>query len=183
MPRFDKLLVLDLDETLLHAADSEDDVGRSPDHRLFDYPLYRRPHVDTFLAWAREHFELGVWTSSSASYAAPVVDWLGLGDVSFVWSRQRCSRRFDSETMDVVYRKPLWKLLRRGYAKEKVLFVDDTPEKIAASYGNHVPVRPYEGDLADDELLWLPKLLESLGPLPNVRAIEKRGWRRRFVDG
>lgn len=109
-----------------------------------------------------------------------MVAWLGLEDVSFVWSRERCTRRFDPETMEVVFRKPLWKIRRRGYAIEKVLFVDDSPEKIAASYGNHVPIRPFEGDLADDELAWLPKLLEALGPVPNVRTIEKRGWRRRF---
>jgi hypothetical protein len=40
-------------------------------------------------------------------------------------------------------------------------------------------VRPFVGDPNDDELLHLEHYLRELGPVENVRTIEKRGWRSR----
>lgn len=182
MPRFDQLLVLDLDETLVYAADSEDEVGRPAEASVAGYALYRRPHVEEFLATALAWFEVGIWTASSAGYADAVVRFLGVRDrVRFLWARDRCTRWFDSETMDRVTLKPLKKLLRaHPFPKERILFVDDTPEKIRRSYGNYIRVQPFEGDPADDELPALLRYLETLGPEDDVRRVEKRGWRSRF---
>ena len=78
MPRFDKLLVLDLDETLIHATAKPQSVGRAGEHAVGPYAVYRRPHLDEFLRTVLEWFDLGVWTSSSPLYATQVVQWLGL---------------------------------------------------------------------------------------------------------
>ncbi|HJL00938.1 MAG TPA: HAD family hydrolase [Polyangiaceae bacterium LLY-WYZ-15_(1-7)] len=181
MPRFDKLLVLDLDETLLHTRAAPLD-GREPHGVIGPWVAYRRPHVAAFLDAALDLFEVGVWTSAGAGYAAQAVRWLE-GELAFVWSRSRCTRDFDPEQMEVVHAKPLRKLLRKGWRKEAILAVDDTPAKWRRSYGNLVRVAPFEGDPADDELPALLRYLEELGPAPNVRTIEKRGWRQRTVNG
>jgi len=61
--------------------------------------------------------------------------------------------------------------------------VDDSARKHERNYGNLVTVRPFEGDPADDELVHLERYLLALADVPNVRAIEKRGWRNRVVPG
>lgn len=79
-----------------------------------------------------------------------------------------------------MYLKPIRKLRRAGFRRERILYVDDSPEKIARSYSNLVPIRPYVGDLCDAELPRVLSYLHTLGPLKNVRPVEKRWWRLRL---
>jgi hypothetical protein len=76
--------------------------------------------------------------------------------------------------------KSLKKVKRQGYDLARVLMVDDTARKLERSYGNHVPVRPFEGDPADDELAALLVFLGRFRDLGDVRPPEKRAWRLRI---
>lgn len=73
--------------------------------------------------------------------------------------------------------KVLRKVRRRGYDLERVLFVDDSPEKHVLNYGNLIHVPPFEGDLQDDELRPLLAYIDGLAAVPNLRKVEKRYWR------
>ncbi|WP_282296829.1 HAD family hydrolase [Stenotrophomonas sp. PS02289] len=171
-----KLLVLDLDETLVHASEVE--LERPADMRVADYHVYKRPHVDAFLDFAFSRFRVGVWTSSGELYARPLVAQLMPGRTpEFVWSAKRCTTVRDWETGHYSTQKRLAKLKRRGYRLEQIIGIDDTPSKYAQNYGNLVLVQEFNGDLADDELAMLPAYLEHLAVQPNVRSIEKRRWR------
>jgi TFIIF-interacting CTD phosphatase-like protein len=173
--RYDKLLVLDLDETLIHACEAP--LGRAPDNRVGPYEVHHRPGVVGFLERCLERFEVGIWTASTLSYARPVLAALVDPDrFAFVWDRGHCTLRCDPETRDYSFVKDIRKLRRRGYERAKILFVDDTPANIARSYGNYVRVRPWLGEPDDDELARLSEYLDQLGPLEDVRPIEKRGW-------
>lgn len=55
--------------------------------------------------------------------------------------------------------------------------IDDSPEKHIDNYGNLVQVTPYFGVNPDDELLKLIQYLEKIKLEPNIRSIEKRGWK------
>jgi carboxy-terminal domain RNA polymerase II polypeptide A small phosphatase len=175
--QFDKLLVLDMDETLVHA----DERLVRYEFAVGPYRVVRRPHVERFLAFAFEHFTaVGVWTAASRGFAVPVLDQLlDRKRLAFLWCRERCGRRWDPETGEIIPLKDLRKLRKRGYDERKVLFVDDTPAKLQRSYGNLVAVRPFVGDPADDELIHLEHYLRELGTVENVRTVEKRGWRSR----
>lgn len=174
-----KLLVLDLDETLFYATETP--LARSAEFRVGPYHAYRRPFLEPFLADCFEHFEVGVWTSASAHYATAVVSALFPPHTppAFIWSEARCSIRFDPETNEHCPRKRLKKLVQKGYRREHIIAVDDTPEKWAESYGNLVPVRPFYGDVHDNELPRLARFLITLAGVENVRTLEKRGWRGR----
>lgn len=77
-----------------------------------------------------------------------------------------------------MYRVKDLKTIRRvGYELERVIVVDDTAKKHERNYGNLVRVRPFEGQLDDDELLYLATYLETLAGVDDVRVVEKRGWR------
>jgi len=174
------LLILDLDETLVFAA--EGDLERPPDFRVGPYSVYRRPHLDEFLKSCCENFEIAVWSSSGADYLAEVLRSILPAGVSpvFVWDRERCVRAFDPEQQGACFVKDFKKIKRLGYDLDRVLIVDDTPQKAQRNYGNAIYVSPFYGDAKDDELLRLSRYLKSLCDSRNVRAIEKRGWKRQL---
>jgi len=175
-----KLLVLDLDEALIFA--SETPLHPPADFFTGRYHVYKRPLVDEFLPAVQGWFRLAVWTSSSPSYAKAVVDRLfpEPDALAFLWASDRCTVVFDPESLEHYRTKKLEKLKRKGYRLESVIVVDDSPEKHRSAYGNLVRVRPYTGDTTDDELPRLKAYLEQLRLVPNIRSVEKRGWRERI---
>lgn len=179
MPRFDKLLVLDIDETLIHSADSR--LDRDPDFMLFDYFVYKRPGVDTFIDTCFDWFEVGFWTSASPEYARGILEELDgtARNATFLWTRERCSYRVDAETRQQYVVKDIRKLVKSGYDVGKIIFVDDRADSLERSYGNAVIVDRYEGARDDDELSALLPFLEVLGQTADIRSVEKRNWRKR----
>ncbi len=171
-----KLLVLDLDETLVHACETR--LAHEPHFGVGPYAVYERPGVRDFIAHVLGRFEVGVWTSSGEQYAAAVVDHLfPPGSLRFVWASSRCTLVRDWQTGGQQWAKKLCKLKARGYRLESIIAVDDTPAKYAANFGNLVAVREFLGDPADTELPLLSRYLDRLALVPNVRVVEKRGWR------
>ena len=190
-PVIDKpLLILDLDETLVHAR--EEALNRPADFIVFGYHVYRRPYLGDFLNSVQADFELAVWSSGSDDYVAAVVDNVFGADfpLHFVWGRSRATLMrlmrdeygYDYDPWDHRrYLKPLKKVKRMGWRLERMLIVDDTPEKCVRNYGNAIHPLPFEGDEADSELLRLAAYLLTLKDEPDVRRIEKRRWRELMV--
>ena len=172
------LLVLDLDETLIFA--SREPLVRDPDHVVGPYSVYHRPGLASFLDFAFERFNVAVWTSSSPAYARGVCEAIFPDQslLAFVWASDRCTMRRDIDADQWVQVKNFAKLRRRGFNLDRVLVVDDSPEKHIKNYGNLVLVRPYYGETEDDELHALSSYLAKLSSLPDVRSLEKRNWRR-----
>jgi RNA polymerase II subunit A small phosphatase-like protein len=177
----DRLLILDLDETLIHASGVP--LDRPADFIAGRWHVYKRPHLEAFLASCLEWFTVAVWTSASPAYATRIVATVfpNPEQLAFVWAADRCSQRYDHEMFEHYWRKNLHKVRRKGWPLERVIVVDDTPRKWEQSYGNLVRVRAFEGDPADDELPLLLRYLEELRHVPNVRRIEKRYWRQHVL--
>ena len=176
------LLILDLDETLVHAT--EGPLGHDHDFTVGPYVVYRRPHLDEFLATCSVCFRLAVWSSASDVYVRDVIGRIitpGIG-LAFAWGRSRCVRRFNPESYETDYLKDLKKVKRVGYDLRRVLIIDDTPRKVRRHYGNAVYVPPFTGNLEDRTLPRLAGYLASLRDEPDVRVLEKRGWLA-VVDG
>lgn len=182
------LLILDLDETLIHA--SAKPLARTADFRLSGYHVYKRPHLERFLTECATRFQLAIWSAGSDSYVAEAVKHIippGI-DLALVWGRSRCTFSVDSRkvqedgfldpTSHYNFAKKLKKLLRLGYRLERMLIVDDTPAKCIHNYGNAIYVEEFLGDEDDAELPLLAAYLATLAEVPNVRTLEKRGWRR-----
>jgi RNA polymerase II subunit A small phosphatase-like protein len=176
-----KLLILDLDETLIHSVEAP--LARDPDFTFERYHVYKRPGVDDFIRHAGSLFELAVWSASTADYASAVVAQLFPPSVSlsFVWARDRCTRRFNPARYSHWWIKDLKKVKKRGYDLKSVLMVDDTAAGLTRQYGNLVRVTSFEGDTADNELYLLRAYLSSLAEVEDVRQVEKRGWHATVV--
>ena len=175
-----KLLVLDLDETLIHARETP--LAHAEDFRALDYFVYRRPQLTPFLATVAQHFELSVWTSSGHVYAQAVVEQvLAPYPLRFVWSNRRCTLVRDWPGDRQVELKSLAKLKRHGWSLDDIVAVDDTPAKHARNHGNLVAVSEFRGEPADQELQLLALYLPTLAQLPSVRCVEKRNWREQAL--
>ncbi len=185
------LLILDLDETLIHAT--EQDLGIPFAYQVGKYKVYLRSCLHEFLETCHQHFELAIWSSATEDYIGEIVQNTLPAHVkfSFIWGRNRCtpiiSPRVDEYgyyNMDISsyyeYAKKLHKLKRKGYSLDQILMVDDTPAKLVYNYGNAIYIKPFTGLPTDQELPKLAQYLLTLQGVLDVRAIEKRGWSNNF---
>ena len=185
-----KLLVLDLDETLLHAT--EFPLQRPYDYLISGIYIYLRPGVFEFLDFCFSHFDVAIWSSGSQGYVQSVISIVfGRYKFVFVWDLRKCTHYAPLNTcIDDIYGqngefapltssycviKKLSKL-KKKYPLESILIVDDTPEKCIKNYGNAIYIKPFYGSINDKELYKLSKYLLTLKDIANVRIIEKRNW-------
>lgn len=186
------LLILDLDETLIHASATE--VRADADFQVFHYFVYKRPGLAEFLTTCTRHFKLAIWSSASDDYVQAVVRQILPAEVAleFVWGRSRCTPFTTPQideygyynldgTSSYEYAKRLKKVRRRGFSLSQMLIVDDTPAKVQQNYGNAIYIKPYLGSIDDEELSYLGRYLLTLKDELNVRTIEKRHWRQKHL--
>ncbi len=173
----DKLLILDLDETLIHATEKE--LEFSSDYQFDKYFVYKRPHLDKFLVDISKHFTIGIWSSADDIYVTEIVKNIKPDKVELeiIWGRSRCSLKRDDTFDSYFFEKRLDKLKKKGFKLEQIIIVDDTPEKSRNNYGNAIYIREFLGDTTDDELKHLYEYLLTLKNVDNIRTIEKRSWR------
>ena len=186
------LIVLDLDETLIHAT-TEEKFGEI-DFSVGPYGVYIRPGLQPFLELLREHFRVAVWSSASDDYVTTVASHLFPAGypLEFIWGRSRCTLRRDTKEVELYghtdanshlhYTKMLRKVKDRGYVQslERLLIIDDTPTKVRNAYGNAIYPRVFDGSPDDEELALLGRYLLIIKDVENVRSIEKREWREQI---
>lgn len=171
------LLILDMDETLIHATE---EVLLTPDFKVGRYNVYRRPHLKKFLKACSELYDLAIWSSGTCHYVHAVVAKIMPPNIQpvFIWCRDRCTPQLHPETRDHFYLKNLKKVKRLGYDLDRVLIVEDTAVNVRLNYGNAIFVASYFGQPKDDELRLLKDYLASIHSVANVRKLEKREWRQ-----
>jgi TFIIF-interacting CTD phosphatase-like protein len=172
-----RLLILDVDETLIYGAETA--LERPGDFCVGPYQVYRRPYLSEFLAGVGKWYELAIWSSATLDYVSDIAKTICPAPLEwrFVWGRDRCTQRMHPELFQIDYIKDLKKVRRLGYDLDRVLFIDDTPSKLARNFGNAIYVQPFTGDPSDEELSLLLRYLDSVRSVSNYRALEKRGWR------
>ena len=179
MPRFDKILMLDIDETLIHS--SYHLLDREADLQLGPYYIYKRPGVEYFLDQCFEWFEVGIWTTATKDYATFIMEHLldDLLKLAFMWTRKSCERNIDFDHMFAYYIKDLQKLCReKKYDPSKIIVIDDLWKTAEKNPENLVLVDRYDGNSEDDELYRLIPYLGMLGASKeDIRKVDKSNWR------
>merc|ERR1712129_489517 len=163
-----KVLVLDLDETLIHSH--HDGVqrptvkpGTPPDFILkvtidrhpVRFFVHKRPHVDFFLAVVSQWFELVVFTASMEIYGTAVADKLdcNLGMLNRRYYRQHCTQDFGSYTKD---------LSAICADLSSIFILDNSPGAYRAYPDNAIPIKSWFNDPSDTALLNLLPVLDAL---------------------
>lgn len=179
----DRLIVLDLDETLFHSTDVED--VDEYDFENCGFVTILRPFHYKFLDFCFSNFDaVGVWTAAGSEYAKIAMEntfyEFGFPEAHFVYTYDNCVKRRIPEPWGeskIQIFKDLSKISKFGFDLDHTLVVDDLAEAYPRQYGNLVKVKPFHGEKDDIELLKLVEYLELIKNEENYRSIEKRGWR------
>ena len=178
------LLVIDLDSTLIFAAESE--IHKQYDYKVFQFFVYLRPYFLQFLRSVSGYFSLALWSAGSDKYVQNIVEKVFPSEIpfDFVWARSRCdfegySKEFVHE--NDLYSKDLKVLKRYGYKMERVLIMDDSPNICMKNKKNSIHVQPFLGGTGDKELLYLNEYLMKVSREENVMELDTSIWYKHFV--
>lgn len=122
-----KLLVMDLDETIVHTVYSPIEGAVLKAKRGYFY-LYERPFLKEFLDRYSLEYDLAIWSASKADYVSWIIRSTVLSEYSFVFknTRKNCMRIFGNGG-HLEYRKDLTAYLSQY---EKVIMLDDVPKMV-----------------------------------------------------
>lgn len=159
-----KVLVLDLDETLIHSSFEKVDNYDFTINLRFDQkfrPVYirKRPHVDVFLQAIRGHFEIVVFTASMKGYANAVLNQLDPEGTIF---HHRLYRR-NCTLVGRTFQKDLSRL---GRDLSQTLIIDNSPVCYEMQPENGIHILSWFENPNDTELLKM---------IPIIRRIQNDG--------
>ncbi|KAI4900168.1 hypothetical protein NFI96_023894 [Prochilodus magdalenae] len=175
-----KILVLDLDETLIHSH--HDGVlrptvrpGTPPDFILkvvidkhpVRFFVHKRPHVDFFLEVVSQWYELVVFTASMEIYGSAVADKLdnNKGILNRRYYRQHCTLDLGSYIKDLsVVHADL----------SSIVILDNSPGAYRSHPDNAIPIKSWFSDPSDTALLNLLPMLDALRFTADVRSVLSR---------
>ncbi|XP_048857420.1 LOW QUALITY PROTEIN: CTD nuclear envelope phosphatase 1A-like [Brienomyrus brachyistius] len=175
-----KILVLDLDETLIHSH--HDGVlrpsvrpGTPPDFILkvvidkhpVRFFVHKRPHVDFFLEVVSQWYELVVFTASMEIYGSAVADRLdnNRSILKRRYYRQHCTLDLGSYIKDLsVVHSDL----------SSIVILDNSPGAYRGHPDNAIPIKSWFSDPSDTALLNLLPMLDALRFTADVRSVLSR---------
>lgn len=173
-----KVLILDMDETLIHCVD--DIQTQNPDVILeIDFPgeeivcagINLRPFVLECLREATEIMQVVVFTASHQVYADAILDHLDPDKTLF---SHRMYRQHCVQTPEGYYVKDLRVILNRDL-KDMVL-VDNSVYSFAYQVDNGIPIISYYDNPDDEELLHLMFYIKSIVDCDDVRRKNRNAF-------
>lgn len=187
-----KLIILDLDETLISSHDVEE---KDYDFIVCGYiKVKKRPHVDEFLQGLVEmDYDIAVWTAAKHEYAVEVVASLFFNvtkpiHLQFIFTYNKCTQvsidpinEFEYKVVLLKKLSKIWrhKLYKSKWNKYTTFIIDDNEYTFRKNYGNAIPIPAWKNkeDQKEDQLLrHLLPLLKIWKYHDNVRKIDKRYW-------
>ncbi len=164
-------LVLDLDETLVHASlqpvhTADDFVQLQSNGVQYQLWVNYRPHMMEFLLYAAERFEVVLFTASQQVYADMVI-----ASIERKAQKQLFRHRLfrgDCVELNGSYVKDLVAMNRR---LAEICIVDNSIGAFALQVDNGIPIRSWFDDPDDRELLNIQPILHQLQNSTDVRPI------------
>lgn len=184
-PRSKKLLLLDLDETLVHTSSATKLQGVSSNFSINSNQLhvFCRPHLTSFLARISRIYDVAVFTAGERGYANPILDHLE-GIVSTVLEvsghhglikfqfKYRLFREQCIKNVDGVFVKDL-AVLENLYSLKDMVLVDNSRESFSLQPENGVHVSSWFFSQKDSQLVQLYRLLKKISLAEDVRLENK----------
>lgn len=163
-----KILILDLDETLIHSTteyqllnDFDFKIEFENDTTFF---VRKRPNLDVFLKYVFNNFKVAIWTASTEKYAKSILEKcnVNVSNLEFLWTREKCI---------IVDNNVLKNLSDTNFDLKDILIVDDIEETATNNPENLILIKPYFYG-KDNELLKLIEYLERIKNEPDYRNRE-----------
>ncbi|CAK75468.1 unnamed protein product (macronuclear) [Paramecium tetraurelia] len=160
-----KLLILDLDETLIHITITLQD----DDEERFDLCFNVRPFCNEFLKEMSKYYNIHLFTASSELYANAIVNHL---DPKRQYINEILCRNNCFETKNGFFIKDLRIITNRTL--KDIVIVDNLPHSFGLQLENGIPILEYLDDQKDEELKLLQHYLIKLSKEDDVRLFNKQ---------
>ena len=178
-----KMLILDLDETLVHSCFKPNNNNLNnnipkPDILLnikfngkyHEVLVYKRPFVDEFLEKMNKYYNLIIFTASVQEYADPLLDQLDKNKfIKLRYYRHSCL--MDKNGKFVKNLSSIYNDLKN------VILLDNNPISYSYNKSNGLPIITWHFDKKDRELLKVIPILEFLSTVDDIR-----NYLPRFVE-
>mmetsp|Transcript_23062 Transcript_23062/g.58471 ORF Transcript_23062/g.58471 Transcript_23062/m.58471 type:complete len:245 (-) Transcript_23062:206-940(-) len=164
------LLVLDLDETLIHSTQTPTDESdfhfeTNVEGRPATFYVAVRPHAYYFLSMVSHWYEVVVFTSSVKEYGEMVIDHLRRhADIKGGLFRDSCTTTERGRVKD---------LRAQNCDMNRTIVIDNSPEHYRCNPENAIPISSWTHKQDDEELLSLLPMLNALRHLRDVRSVLK----------
>ena len=164
------VLVLDLDETLIHSTVSNKNKGVpmsyvNENNKVVKFTVIKRPYVDEFLRQLKKHYTLVLFTASDRLYADTCLTLIDPDSSIF-------SYRLYKDSCMVINKQLGVKDLRmfKKIDRDNIFIVDNNPACYMFQFGSAIPIRSFYGSDNDVELLKLTKILYLFSKLKNKHS-------------
>ena len=161
------VLVIDLDETLVHSANGRQDgeqvfTIKTKTQGRVSFTVTVRPFAREFLRSVKEHYTLILFTASDKAYADKVLKLIDPNDEIFDLKlyKQSClsiDNKFNVKDLRMF----------RNIALHDIIILDNNPICYLLQPGNAIPITSFYFDLEDIELKKLAAILKHIAPLEN----------------
>lgn len=162
------MLVLDLDETLIHSTTRvsstyDKKIQVEIDRATCDFYVSKRPYADHFLNAVSKWYDLVIFTASLPEYAGPVIDWLDPKNlIQRRYFRDSCTHKEGNYLKNLTVIEP---------DLSQVFIIDNSPNVYSIVPDNAIPIEGWFSDKNDAALLDLIPFLDSLRFTQDVRSI------------
>ena len=192
-----KLLILDMDETLLHSRfiklngteENTLDAGVRPDENgvmEFNILISNKPNqppslrlnvklrdnLEEALSYLATMYEICVFTAGEQDYADTILNFID-EDRSII--QHRLYRHHCVRPETGVYVKDLSVIADRNL--KDMMLVDNSIISFAFNLSNGIPIKAFLGDRNDDELLYMVTYLEEVFTKPDIRKFIDQTFR------
>lgn len=155
------LLILDIDETLLHTTWEQ--LNQKADFCYKGRNVYLRPHLHDFMSFCFKYFTVAIYSSAKAEYVQYVLKRV-VGDLkkfNFIKTRTHCRKIYKNDGWGdlEIYLKNLTMLPE--YIPNKTFMIDDRPSTVHP-LDLVISVDEFRGNKSDHELLLLQEKLLKL---------------------
>lgn len=164
-----RLLLLDLDETLVHSENFQEGVQYDFIVDFMDYSgksldsvgIFFRPYAEQFLKDVAEDYVVAIFTAQTQEYADAVCNQLDPeGVIQEKYYRQHCTpiRDFFVKDLDMF----------PNISKEDIFIIDNFIYSFALDLQNGIPIKPYYMGKDDFELEYMAKKLCEIRNIPST---------------
>lgn len=159
-----KLVILDVDNCLIFSRQIDIDY----DFKIPYYYIKKRNHLDEFLDYVLNNFDVGIWSANSKPYVHAIVEGLGIKDkVKFIHTEEDCIITMNRGLTR--YIKYIGNVEKYGYDMKDVIMVDDNPNGFPNFKDNVIFIPPFKGK-TDDDLLRVQEVISKAATLKDVRG-------------
>jgi Dullard-like phosphatase family protein len=165
-----KILVLDLDETLVHSSihnpfPNKRNIIFNMNINNIKYKIYViiRPFFEKFLYEMSHCYDLYIFTASISNYAKPLIEIIDKNKVIIqVLTRDNCLKVKGVPLKDLsIFNKDL----------KDIIIIDNNPVSYALHKNNGIPILTWIDNPNDNELLKLIPILKYMSKVKDVRPI------------